>query len=560
MTAQGHRIFVSHSHLDNDFGTKFAQDLRRALNDENAVWYDVLGGLHGGETWWEKIVAELTARDVFIVVLSPDAMNSSWVRQEIDIAINEGKRIIPVLHRSCSIRADLKIRQFISFLAPKTYEEAFREVLLALGLPTNTPVEQEKVTSLPSNDPATVLLQQIEAAFAAHDWPDVLRKADYLIKRMSGDTLVPVYRMQGVALLEEGEEHQAQEIFETALALVSNRELRLTLLGDSITLLAKQEQWTKVQQRAKETLRLVPNDPGWLAIQQQAQSELAKQAAVGAPSPTQTHAKEPPPSLLERSMETEAFFEQPYSNRQLIIFVEESEGNPQIGNIQKLGYWAANILYRSAMQTSRSTNEAKEQGVKNLNLVGKSKIPLFQLPPGHPRNRIVYAGHPAIPEVYVPLADFHRLTFEHKFSEVISLLMHLGARTIKVDHVTGWGKDFSSRLNVNLPSVIPSIYIGVEAKANRQNQDTLLYEAELENTQSPSLPDNLVWYPYESTWQQVANQKLKFGLKNFNLFLSYNDDYGINAGIKLKIDTAGLDAGGTFERHIATTWRIHGHF
>ncbi len=296
MTAQGHRIFVSHSHLDNDFGTRFAQDLRRALGDESAVWYDVLGGLHGGETWWEKIVAELTARDVFIVALSPDAMNSSWVRREITMAFNESKFILPVLHRSCSIRADLKILQIISFLAPKSYEQAFGEVLLALGLPTSAPIEPVKQASS-SSDPAAALLDQLQAAFAAHDWPDVIRKADYLIKRMPGGALALVYRMQGVALLEEGEEQQAQEAFETALALVSDRELRLTLLSDSIALLAKQGQWTKVQQRAKEALRLVPNDPGWLAIQQQAQSELAKQAAAGAPSRTQTHAKKPPPSL-----------------------------------------------------------------------------------------------------------------------------------------------------------------------------------------------------------------------------------------------------------------------
>jgi superkiller protein 3 len=148
-----------------------------------------------------------------------------------------------------------------------------------------------------SSDPAAALLGQLQAAFAAHDWPDVIRKADYLIKRMPGGALALVYRMQGVALLEEGEEQQAQEAFETALALVSNRELRLTLLSDSTALLAKQGQWTKVQQRAKEALRLVPRDPSWLATQQQAQSELAKQAAAGAPSPRQTHAKEPPPSL-----------------------------------------------------------------------------------------------------------------------------------------------------------------------------------------------------------------------------------------------------------------------
>src|SRR5438067_11393937 len=120
-----HRIFISHSHLDNDFGTRLAQDLRRILKEESAIFYDVLGGLHGGEVWWEKIVEELTARDVFLLVLSPDSMNSVWVRREITVALNENKTIIPLLYRSCSILADLKILQFISFLASNAYEVAF---------------------------------------------------------------------------------------------------------------------------------------------------------------------------------------------------------------------------------------------------------------------------------------------------------------------------------------------------------------------------------------------------------------------------------------------------
>ena len=96
-----------------------AQDLRRVLANEDAVFYDVLGGLHGGERWWEKIVEELTARDVFILILSPDAMNSLWVRREIDVALNENKSVIPLLYRTCTVRADLKILQIISFVAPK---------------------------------------------------------------------------------------------------------------------------------------------------------------------------------------------------------------------------------------------------------------------------------------------------------------------------------------------------------------------------------------------------------------------------------------------------------
>src|SRR5579864_2304216 len=102
MGSAQHRIFISHSHIDNEFGTRLAQDLRRVLGDDDAVWYDVLG-LHGGVPWWEKIVEELTARDVFLLVLSPETMNSLWVRRELNMAFNDNKLILPLLYRACPI-------------------------------------------------------------------------------------------------------------------------------------------------------------------------------------------------------------------------------------------------------------------------------------------------------------------------------------------------------------------------------------------------------------------------------------------------------------------------
>jgi hypothetical protein len=50
-----HRIFISHSHIDNEFGTRLAQDLCRVVGDESAVWYDVLGGPH---PWRRYMVGE----------------------------------------------------------------------------------------------------------------------------------------------------------------------------------------------------------------------------------------------------------------------------------------------------------------------------------------------------------------------------------------------------------------------------------------------------------------------------------------------------------------------
>src|SRR5205085_10673198 len=109
MTVPQRHIFLSHSHLDNEFGTRLAQDLHRVLQDESAVWYDVLGSLHGGDTWWKKIVAELTARPIFMVILSPDAVQSPWVDDAINLAWKQknskvGKLILPLLYRDCKVR------------------------------------------------------------------------------------------------------------------------------------------------------------------------------------------------------------------------------------------------------------------------------------------------------------------------------------------------------------------------------------------------------------------------------------------------------------------------
>jgi hypothetical protein len=134
------RVFVSHSHVDNEFGLRLIADLRRDLGSEDAVWYDVSGGLHGGDAWWRRIVAEITAREVFLVVLSPDAVASKWVEDEIDLAWQQknksktGKLIVPVLYRMCNVRADLETRHMVSFIAPKVYGAAYGDLLSALGV------------------------------------------------------------------------------------------------------------------------------------------------------------------------------------------------------------------------------------------------------------------------------------------------------------------------------------------------------------------------------------------------------------------------------------------
>lgn len=313
-TGHSARLFISHSHLDNDFGVRLAEDLRRALGDEHAVWYDVSGGLHGGDAWWRKIVQEITARPIFLVVLSPDAMESRWVNDEIDLAWNlknspEGKTIIPILYRECQPRADLRTRHIISFLPSRPYEAALAEMLAALGLtepPSGSASVSEPVApriaisvARPTPDIIEQFAPQIEAAYARGDWVDVVRKAEFLIRRAPDRVSAPVYRMLGVALLEDGAAQRGREALDTALALdpldrdslraaaraavmlgdaetahmllddalalTGDRALRLQLLADDTHALRLAGNSVEEVRRCDEALRLAPGDLDWRA-------------------------------------------------------------------------------------------------------------------------------------------------------------------------------------------------------------------------------------------------------------------------------------------------------
>ena len=169
------RIFVSHSHEDDAFCRRLIGDLRARLGEE-AVWYDASGGLHGGDDWWERIVAEITARPYFLVVLSPHADTSGWVRQEMAIAfrqhVESGKRLPPVRLLPSPRRADWAGIHEFDFQAhadPERYAAAFAQVLLVLGIDPNArrPAPQPRQPQRAATTPAHVVIPGIQASAAA---------------------------------------------------------------------------------------------------------------------------------------------------------------------------------------------------------------------------------------------------------------------------------------------------------------------------------------------------------------------------------------------------------
>jgi WD40 repeat protein len=148
-----YRIFLSHSNADHDLSMRLVSDLRQTLKDDQAVWYDQRGGHYGGDDWWLRIEQELQARNVFIVVLSPDSVSSVWINDELELALRRKNhpdltrrmRIIPILSQPCSIWPELAEHQMISFLPGRSYAVAFQEVLGALGLPSALTTQPERL-------------------------------------------------------------------------------------------------------------------------------------------------------------------------------------------------------------------------------------------------------------------------------------------------------------------------------------------------------------------------------------------------------------------------------
>lgn len=261
-----------------------------------------------------------------------------------------------------------------------------------------------------------------------------------------------------------------------------------------------------------------------------------------------------------------------YAERQLIVVMPDDfvdsirdvekdiiEENKELG-LKETAILAMKLaikanIFTIAIEAYKSLQKLQQDGF-NATYIKKSESSGLTFPPGHPRNGVLYAAHPADDDVYYAMASFHRMAFEHKFSEAIDLLMSLGANRIKVEHVRGWSHEFCGELAGSTSTGS----LTATAHNSSKTSSSILYEATLDGHTNPSIPDQLAWYKHEPTWQSIAKGRIQHGLREFSLSVTYEDDFGINAGLKVSALKSGLELGGRFEDHQATIWRISGTF
>jgi hypothetical protein len=84
-------IFISHSSKNQVLAHGIADRLAR---ERYARFLD-LADLHGGDRWEARLHEDLAEARALVLCATPDALESSWVRTEVDLAIGRGIPVIP---------------------------------------------------------------------------------------------------------------------------------------------------------------------------------------------------------------------------------------------------------------------------------------------------------------------------------------------------------------------------------------------------------------------------------------------------------------------------------
>lgn len=136
-------IFFSYSRDNSEFALKLAKSLREA---GAKVWLDQLD-IKPGNRWDESVESALKSSNTLLVVLSESSVKSDNVLDEVSYALEENKKVVPVLMENCDIPFRLRRLQYASFT--EGHKKGIDSLIIALKLDDNVANKLANVAELP---------------------------------------------------------------------------------------------------------------------------------------------------------------------------------------------------------------------------------------------------------------------------------------------------------------------------------------------------------------------------------------------------------------------------
>jgi CHASE2 domain-containing sensor protein len=159
-------VFISYSRRDKPFVQNLHLALSR-LNQKSWVdWQDILPT----EKWWQAIEAGIESAHTFVFVISPSSIASAVCTQEIEYAIQNNKRLVPILYQEVDttlVHSAMSSHNWIFMRDSDDFESAVRQLVNAIE------------TDLPYvRNHTRLLMKAIEWQRSHHDPSFLLRGSD----------------------------------------------------------------------------------------------------------------------------------------------------------------------------------------------------------------------------------------------------------------------------------------------------------------------------------------------------------------------------------------------
>jgi WD40 repeat protein len=125
-------VLISYSRKDTDF----VKSLHAALTQQNQdTWVD-WEDIPITADWWREIEAGIDASNAFVFVLSPDSIASKICYQEIEHAVKQNKRLIPIVRRENfdpdQVHPMIGRHNWLYFREQDDFDRAFGQLLQAI--------------------------------------------------------------------------------------------------------------------------------------------------------------------------------------------------------------------------------------------------------------------------------------------------------------------------------------------------------------------------------------------------------------------------------------------
>lgn len=201
------QFFLSYSRADSEVALKLATDLREAGAD---IWVDQ-HDIKPSERWDRSVENGLRESVGVVLVMSPRSVASENVMDEISVALDSGKHVIPVLVAPCQAPLRLARVQFID--ATQDYSgalarckaaiaEADASAFQAPASPASAPAPLSPVLVETLAQQLTPFLGPIARHLVEHEARTAADKAD-LIARLCGRIPVTADRDKFLAALRD---------------------------------------------------------------------------------------------------------------------------------------------------------------------------------------------------------------------------------------------------------------------------------------------------------------------------------------------------------------------